>query len=258
MTHPISYDVQDHLGIITFNNPPLNLLSSELTDGLLAIMDEIESELPRALLLRSQGKAFCAGADVIRFSDMPLEAVKSELSSFFSLIHRVEKLPIPTVAMVHGFCAGGGLEIALSMDLIVATESAKFGQTEAIIGAIPFAGGLQRLAARCGPARAKEIYFNTGFYSSSDFERWNIINKIWNDDIFETEAFKEAHRLANGPTQAYAYSKNILACYSDNGIDAADSMTLEVGINTFETSDFQNGVASLLKEGPGKAVFEGK
>lgn len=257
MTDPISYEQQDNLGIITLSNPPLNLLSVALTDGLLAILDEIEATPPRALVLRSKGKAFCAGADVVRFKDMPPEIVQRELSTFFSLVHRIEKLPLPTLALVHGACAGGGLELALSMDLIWASENARFGQTEAIIGAIPFGGGIQRLAGRCGSARAKEIYFNAGFYSSNDFERWNIVNKVWADEQFESQAIKEARRMASGPTRAYAFAKEILAAYASQGLDAADQITLATGLDTFKTSDFQNGVSSLLEEGPGKAVFDG-
>jgi enoyl-CoA hydratase/carnithine racemase len=253
----ISYEVKAQLGVITINNPPLNLLSKQVTDELLESIGNIEKDLPRALLIRSSGRAFSGGADVARFQGMSPLDISSELDGFLSLIQRIEKLPIPTVAAVHGVCAAGGLELALAFDLILAGESAQFAQAEAIIGAIPFGGGVQRLAERAGTSKAKEIFYNSGFFSSRSFEQWGIVNRVLADDQLESTAFEEAGRLSNGPTKAYAYAKQIVNTYVETGKPASDEVTLELGIQTFETSDFRNGVISLLKEGPGKAVFEG-
>jgi len=253
----ISYEVQDQIGVITIDNPPLNLLSKQVTDELLEAVGDIENNLPRALLIRSSGPAFCAGADVSRFQGMSPQEINSELEGFLSLIQRIEEMPIPTLAAVHGVCAAGGLELALAFDVILASERAKFAQSEAIIGAIPFGGGAQRLAERAGAAKAKEIYYNTGFFSSRNFEQWGIVNKVVTDDQLESSAFEEASRLSNGPTRAYAFTKQIVNSYVENGKTTADKLTLELGAHIFETGDFRNGVISLLKEGPGKAVFEG-
>jgi len=254
----VSYDIEEQVGVITLKNPPLNLLSQQVTDELLALVGEIENNLPRSLLIRAEGKAFCAGADVSRFKGMTQEQISSELKDFLAIIQRIERLPIPTIAAIQGVCAGGGLEVALGFDLILAGESAKFAQSEAVIGAIPFAGGAQRLAERASPSKAKEIYYTTGFFPATKFEQWGIVNKVVADDQLEAAAMKEAIRLANGPTQAYAYTKQIVDSLADNGKAFADKLTLELGIQTFESNDFKNGVISLLKEGPGKAVFEGK
>jgi len=253
----ISYEVQEQLGVITIDNPPLNLLSKQVTDELLVAVDGIERDMPRALLIRSSGPVFCGGADVSRFQGMSPQEINSELEGFLSLIKRIEEMPIPTLAAVQGVCAAGGLELALAFDVILAGESAKFAQSEAIIGAIPFGGGAQRLAERAGPSKAKEIYYGTGFFSSRSFEQWGIVNRVLADDQLESTAFEEAGRLSNGPTKAYAYAKQIVNTYVETGKPASDEVTLELGIQTFETSDFRNGVISLLKEGPGKAVFEG-
>ncbi|MFK8049558.1 MAG: enoyl-CoA hydratase/isomerase family protein, partial [Halioglobus sp.] len=254
----VSYDIEDQVGVITLNNPPLNLLSQQVTDELLELVSEVEINLPRSLLIRAEGKAFCGGADVSRFTGMTPEQIGSELKDFLAIIQRIERLPIPTIAAVQGACAGGGLEIVLAFDLIFAGRGAKFAQSEAVIGAIPFAGVAQRLAERANPAKAKEIYYHTGFFPAENFEHWGIINKLFDDDALNTASLKEASRLAKGPTQAYAYTKQIVNSYAEKGKENADALTLKFGVNVFETNDFNNGVASLLKDGPGKATFEGK
>ena len=177
---------------------------------------------------------------------------------FLGLLHRYQSLPFPTMAVVKGLCLTAGLEAALSMDMIWAADTAVFSQAEAIIGAIPFGGGIQRLAARAGSARAKEIVFSAQFYPAQKFLDYNIINRILPAEDLFAKAEKYMQNMAdNGPTLAYAATKKIVQCFENDGIAKADQMTLDLGATMFDSKDFQNGIQSFLKKGPGKITFKG-
>ncbi len=133
------------------------------------------------------------------------------------------------------------------------------GQSEALIGAIPFGGGAQRLAARCGMARAKEIVFSGRFYPAAKFEQYNIINRVVPAQDLQAKARKFMKAMADsGPTLAYKAVKEILNEYAAEGLGEADTLTVEKSAAMFHTLDLKDGIASFLKEGPGQATFTGK
>ena len=145
---------------------------------------------------------------------------------------------------------------------IWAASSARFGQVEASIGTTTLLGGVQRLAERAGPNRAREIIYSADQYDAATFERWNIVNRVVPDDNLETETRAFAERLANGPTLAYAAGKKIVRAYLERGIRAADAMVGEIAPALFETADMRAGVNGLLEHGPrqfrSKVVFQGR
>ena len=132
----------------------------------------------------------------------------------------------------------------------------------ASIGTTTLLGGVQRLAERAGPSRAREIIYTADQYDAATFERWNIVNRIVPDDALEAETRTFAARLANGPTLAYAAGKLIVRAYLDGSVRAADKVVDEVGPTLFESADMQAGVTALLDHGPrgfrDKVVFEGR
>jgi enoyl-CoA hydratase/carnithine racemase len=245
------------VGIITIDNPPNNLLSVGVTDKLIAALDEFETAGLRALVVRATGPNFSGGADVARFKGMQRAVARAELAKFMVMIGRLESFPAPTLAIVQGACIAGGLEVALACDLIWAGEGAKFCQGEASIGAIPFGGGAQRLAARAGVARAREIVFGAGMYAAADFERWNIINRVLDDDVLPEAGLEYAGKLAAGPTRAFCATKLVLQESVDRGNAAADRAVVEHGSMLFDSEDLHAGVESLLTKGPGKGAFTG-
>jgi enoyl-CoA hydratase/carnithine racemase len=155
-----------------------------------------------------------------------------------------------------------GLELALACDLIWAGSSARFGQVEALIGTATLLGGVQRLAERAGPSRAREIIYTADPYDAAAFERWNIVNKVVPDDNLETETRAFAERLAKGATLAYAAGKKIVRAYLERGIRAADAVVGEIGPALFETADMRSGVNGLLEHGSrkfrNKVIFNGR
>src|SRR5712692_611523 len=255
-------EISDSLGILTLTHPPLNLFSGEVIEDLRAAVDHIKQTPLRALLVRAEGKIFSGGADVSIFQGKTSSEARERFTSHLRLIADLEELPFPTLAAVQGLCLAAGLELALACDLIWAAASARVGRVEASIGTTTLLGGVQRLAERAGPSRAREIIYTADQYDAATFERWNIVNRIVPDDALEAETRAFAARLANGPTLAYAAGKRIVRAYLDGSVRAADKVVDEVGPPLFESEDMQAGVTALLDHGPrrfrDKVVFEGR
>ena len=246
------------LGVVVIDDPPLNLFGRELTDAVVACLEQAEREPIRALLVRAEGKVFTGGADVNVFHGLTSEESKGFISSLLEITHRVEKLPVPTLACVHGLCLTAGFELSLACDMIWAAESAQFGLVEIVVGLTPLMGGTQRVAERAGPARARELVMSGGLYTAETLERWNVVNRVLPDDELQEKALRFAQRLAAGPTVANAATKRVVRAFLDEGVRGADARMGEIGAPLFDTEDLQAAVQRFLDEGPGKATFEGR
>ncbi len=250
------------LGVLTLTNPPLNLFTLELIEDLRAAVTTVKHSSLRALLVRAEGQTFSGGADVSIFKGRTASEARERFTSHLRLIADLEELPFPTLAAVQGLCLAAGLELALACDLIWAAASARFGQVEALIGTTTLLGGVQRLAERAGPSRAREIIYTGDHYDAATFERWNIVNRVVPDEGFAAQTRTFAERLANGPTLAYAAGKRIVRAYLDGGVRAADKVVNEVAPPLFQSEDMRAGVAGLLEHGARsfreKVVFQGR
>src|SRR6202158_1363710 len=218
----VRFETSGSIGILTLANPPLNLFNEELVEDLRTAVNQAKQLPLRALLVRADGKVFSGGADVSIFKGRTAEEARERFTSHLRTIADLEELPFPTIAAVQGACMAAGLELALACDLIWAASSARFGQVEASIGTTTLLGGVQRLAERAGPSRAREIIYTADQYDAATFERWNIVNKVVPDENLEGEARAFAARLAKGPTLAYAAGKRIVRAYLDGGTRAAE------------------------------------
>jgi enoyl-CoA hydratase/carnithine racemase len=238
-----------NVGIITLNNPPLNLISAGLFEDLRAAVDDATGSGVRALLVRAEGSIFSAGADVTLFSGQTGGDQRARSETALPFIHAFERLPFPTVCAVQGLCLAAGLEIALLCDLIVAGESARFAQVEEAIGTTTLLGGAQRLAERAGSGRAFEIVYTGARYDAATFERWNIVNRVVPDDRLQEESLALAERLASGPTRALAAGKRLIRAQAEAGVLSADAMIDEVAAPLFESEDMRIAVRALMQHG---------
>ena len=260
---PIRLERDGGVALMVLEDPPLNLYSDRTYEALRACLEELEASDARALVWRAEGKVFTGGVDVHVFERM-LEGGGGVLGgsllygSLLEPVRQIEKLPIPTIALVHGTCLTWGLEIALGMDMIWATESARFGLFEARLGLTPGAGGTQRMAHRAGPARAAEFVMTADLYDSATLHDWGVVNRVVADDALLTEGLEFAQRLASGPTKAHAITKRIIHAYKTGGVEEADRLTPDITGTLFQTEDLQSAVKTFLAEGPGKATFEGR
>jgi enoyl-CoA hydratase/carnithine racemase len=255
---PVRLERDGALAVMVLHDPPLNLFGAEAFVSLNDCLDEIEGSDARAVVWRADGEVFTGGADVNVFAQADPAAAADIFRPLLGAVQRIEALPVPTLALVHGLCLTAGLEVSLACDMIWATESARFGLVEAVVGLTPGAGGTQRMAERAGPARAREFVMTGGLYDAATLERWNVVNRVVGDDELFEKGLRFAHRLASGPTKAHGATKQIVRAFRRGGVEEADRETAEAAGGLFETEDLRNAVKSFLEDGPGKATFEGR
>jgi len=252
-----SYERNGHVGVLTIDDPPLNLFGRELTAAVVEAVDAAATDEPRALLVRAEGEIFTGGADVHAFEGLSEADAREFTAELLAITHKLEDLPFPVLASVHGLCLTAGFELALACDMIWASESAQFGLVEIVVGLTPLMGGTQRVAERAGPARARELVMSGGLYTAERLERWNVVNRVLPDADLADKALAFARRLADGPTLANAATKRIVRAQTDQGTRGADAATADIAAPLFETEDLKGAVRSFLDEGSGKATFRG-
>jgi len=266
---------------LVISAPPLNLFDAQLVTDLENAVDEIiaqcwpggttpeNSPIPgepippeprwaRAVLLRAEGKVFCAGVDVHEFQDLGPAQGAALMARFLALVQTLERLPVPTLAVVHALNLTIGFELSLGCDLMWAAEDASFGLVEATVGLTPGGGGTQRLVARAGVARAAELVMTGDVYPAAELHQWGVVNRILPPADLLEQARSFAARLAAGPTAATAVGKRLLQTARDHGVAAADAITPRETGQIFATRDLAAGITSLLEQGPGKATFQGR
>ena len=247
------------LGTVTLASPPLNLIGQQLISDLLAAVDQVEAaEGLRALVLRGEGKVFSAGADVALFAGMTAQELRPLIGSFLDLGHRIEGLPFPTLAAVHGTCMAGGFELALFCDLIWAAEGTMLGLPETRLGIVPLAGGVERIAARAGLGRARSIGLGGDLHTAEEFAAWGAIDRVLPADELHRAAKEFAGRLAAGATRAFAVVKELTRAYTSGGILGADALLIDAAVGLFDTEDARGGIRTFLASGPGHATFAGR
>jgi enoyl-CoA hydratase/carnithine racemase len=246
------------LAVLTLDSPPLNLFDRRMFDGLLAAIDEVESDQPRALLIRAEGRAVSGGVNVAEFDGLTPERASGLWDELIGTVERVERLPLPVVFAAHALTLTAAFELALGCDLILAARSAQFGLVEKVVGLTPSMGGTQRLAERAGSGRARELVMTGELFDADRLADWNVINRVFDDEGFDERARAFAAELAAGPTKAHAMTKLVLRRYREGGIPAADRTIRTEAGDLFATDDLQRAVKTFLKQGPGHAQFEGR
>jgi enoyl-CoA hydratase/carnithine racemase len=254
----VRYRRDGDVGLITIADEPLNLFGMDLTNDLIAALEEAEGDMARALVIRAEGDVFTGGVDVHVFAGKSPAQAQMFFDDLLKITHKIEDLPLPVIASVQGLCLTAGFELALACDMIWAAESARFGLVEIVVGLTPAMGGTQRIAERAGAARARELVMTGGLYDAATLERWNVVNRVLADGDLRDETLAFAHKLAAGPTRANAATKRMVRAYLDHGVRGADERVGDIAAPLFDTADLQNAVTSFLEQGPGKARFEGR
>ncbi|MCG8493798.1 MAG: enoyl-CoA hydratase/isomerase family protein [Sneathiellales bacterium] len=254
----VAFEANGPLAILTMNNRPHNLIGPALMSGILEGLETAKEAGSRAVLLKSGLRHFSAGADLTLFeSAIEGEKSKSDLTPALFL-EKMETFPLPIVAAVHGVCVGGGFELALACDFIIAAKSSKIGSVEATIGVNPLMGAIQRQTQRAGALRAKEMAMLARRYDAETLERWNLINRVVDDEKLEEAAMAVALEIAGGPTLAHTITKEICRIAVNEGVKAADDIMSEKQLPLWSSEDIKTGLESLQTNGPGLAIFKGR
>jgi enoyl-CoA hydratase/carnithine racemase len=250
----VTYEKDGAVGVVTLAKPPHNLIDEALLDALLTAYANAVAEGSRSILLRSSMRHFCAGADVNAFTS---GGRRRDQKDFEELIDSLENVPLPVVAAVHGAALGGGFELALTCDVIIAANTASFGMAEASLGLLPLLGGVQRVVQRAGPARAKEMAMFARRHDPAALERWGIINLVVSESELPTASLSWARQLAAGPTVALRGIKTLANLSARHGISGADAQQVDTNNQMWASKDQKRGLTAFLATGPGSAVFEG-
>jgi enoyl-CoA hydratase/carnithine racemase len=256
----VTLERDDHgVAVLTFADPPVNLYSLQMHDDFDAALVDVESDLPRALLIRAEGKVVSGGVDVSQFQAQTSKAdIKALYDRMIELPERIARLEVPTFFAAHSLTLTWAFEVALACDILLAAEKATFGLVERVIGLTPTMGGTQRLASRAGVSRAKELVFTGELFDAETLERWNVVNRVLPDDGFDDAVTAIVQQVAAGPTVAFGAAKQILRHLESGGLCEALDHTTAIASELFDTDDLKRGIDSFLADGPGQATFSGR
>src|SRR6201996_1325612 len=251
----VTHEIDGKVGVVTLAKPPHNLMDDRLIEDLMAAYQSVVTGGCRAILLRSAMRHFCAGAEMNSWGTTT--RIHTDKAKFDAMLQALEDVPVPTVSAVNGGALGGGLELALTCDMILAADTASVGQVEVAVGLLPLLGGTQRLAQRAGAARAKEIAMLGRRHTPQAFERWGIINLVVPEQELAAASMIWARQLAAGPTQVIKGIKMQANLEARGGIAAADARQVEINDMIWLAKDRQRGADAFFATGPATAIFEG-
>lgn len=253
----IDVDVRDGIGIITLERPKaLNALNSQLVGELGTAVEVLADQDLSALVLTGSGKrAFAAGADIKEMAGMSALEAEAMARRGQRLLGRLETFPAPTIAAVNGFALGGGCELAMCCDLILAGPNAVFGQPEVKLGVIPGFGGTQRLVRRVGRQRALELMMTGRNVQAEEAVALGIALEIVDGDVVEAALALAGRIAANGPAAVRLVKR---AVHETDRLDLEAGLAAEASLFglCFATADQTEGMAAFVERRP--AEFTGR
>lgn len=237
----VRFERQGPIGRIVLANPPRNLIDRRFSECLReAVHDASESDI-RVLVVQTEGPHFSFGSDLREWTDKDVNWFRTFIAEVNLSYRAIEALKVPTIAAVHGITFGGGFELALTCDFIVAAENAVFRCVEVTSGMVPAAGALQRLAERVGRGRASRLVMLGEPISAPVAGQLGIATQVVPEAELAQTVEAMAQKLAIGPTKSYAATRTLLKAWSFGGVPAADAVMLEVVTNLFNTEDCTRG-----------------
>lgn len=239
---------EEHIALIRLNRPKelnaLNLkLMSELRDTLKMLDDDNQV---RVIVITGNDRAFAAGADIKEMSDNG--AIEMHKLDQFSTWDQIKKTKKPLIAAVSGFALGGGCELAMHCDLIIASETAKFGQPEIKIGVMPGAGGTQRLTRAVGKARAMEIILTGDFLPANEALKAGLINKVVPIELYLDEAVQMAKKIAGMSPLATQLAKEAIIKAFNTSLDEGLIFERKNFYLLFASEDQKEGMKAFVEK----------
>ncbi len=207
----ITVNIADKIGVLNFNRPEqLNAMNQEMMNEIIDAIKTINvNEEVLVAIVQGEGRAFMAGADIKEYGNQSPEEFRLFQQRGLELYSAIENAPKPWIAAVNGFALGGGFEIALACDIILASEVAKMGLPEVFLSLVPGGGGTQRLIQKIGINRAKEVLFTGGQYPAKVFHAWGIVNHVYPEEAFNAEVRHFAEKLTRRSPEAIKQLKKL-------------------------------------------------
>lgn len=259
MAEFVRVEVDEGIGTIRLDRPPVNALNTRMQDEIAEAARELSRRADvRAVVVYGGPKSFAGGADIKEMAELSYVDMADRAHQLSASFSAVAEIPKPTVAAITGYALGGGLELALCCDHRVAGDNVKLGLPEILLGIIPGAGGTQRLARLVGVARAKDLVFTGRYTMAEEARAIGLVDEVVAPDDVYGAARGWAAQFTRGPARALAAAKAAI----DGGLDGdlASGLHLESHLFAalFATEDQKTGMRSFLENGPGKATFRGR
>jgi enoyl-CoA hydratase len=246
----------ERVGIATLNRPKeLNALNTQLISELADALEEFDrDEAIRCIVITGAGeKAFAAGADIKEMSDKsPMQMLTGSFENWL----RITRIHKPLIAAVGGYALGGGCELAMHCDMIVASENARFGQPEIMLGIIPGAGGTQRLARVLGKYRTMEMVLTGAQVSAQELANLGLVNRVVPKGEHLTEALKLAKTVAQQAPLAARMAKDAVLAAFETSLSEGLDVERKNFFLLFSTEDMREGMQAFIEKR--KADFQGK
>lgn len=246
----VSYEADGPIATITLSradkrNSMTQKMFSELDS---AAVKAARQESLRVLVIKGDGKTFCAGDDLAELVAMDMVQVRDFLIRTQGTFTRLEALPIPVVAAVEGHALGGGLELALACDLIVASADAVMGLPETNLGVIPGLGGTIRLPRRVGLGRAKDLVYSGRMIQADEARNMGLVDAVYPSEEFDDKVAQFAHFLASKSPSALALAKSTINRGMDASLEAGLALEREAFAYCFGLPDAKEGISAFLEK----------
>jgi len=255
----------DGVAVLRLDNGKVNALSQEVLRQLESAALRLQDDPPGAVVVTGGDRIFAAGAEIAEFrsSEDPTQVItraEAELlgQHFLRALNAVADIPRATIAAISGFALGGGCELALACDFRIASDKAKLGQPEVLLGIIPGGGGTQRLARLIGPARAKDIILTGRQVRADEALAIGLVDEVVPAEEVLDRALDKASALAAGAVVAQGLCKRAIDRGLDITLNGGLDLEQQLFAEVFTTDDANIGVQSFLEHGPGKADFQGR
>lgn len=251
----VSPEYHPHIALVELNRPKeLNALNRQLMEELKESLHQLDDDANvRVIILTGNEKAFAAGADIKQMADKG--AIEMLQIDQFRTWDQIKKIKKPIVAAVSGYALGGGCELAMTCDLIIASETAKFGQPEIKIGVMPGAGGTQRLTRAVGKARAMEMILTGKFISADEALSYGLINKVVPVEFYLKEAVKISEAIASMSPIAVRLAKESVNKAFETHLDTGLQLERKNFYLLFASEDQKEGMDAFIDKRPPR--FEG-
>jgi len=248
---------EDGVALIRLNRPDaLNALNTQLMGELVEALDAAEADADvSCVVLTGSERAFAAGADIKEMSDKSY--AQMFMADFFApAARRLEQFRKPIIAAVAGYALGGGCELAMLCDFIIAADTAKFGQPEINLGVMPGIGGTQRLTRLVGKSKAMDMILTARQMDAAEAERAGLVSRVVPADRLTEEAMAAARRIANQSTLAVMMNKELVNAAYETTLSAGVAMERRLFHSLFAFEDQKEGMAAFLQKRPPK--FNGR
>lgn len=241
-------EVRGRVGLVTLNRPQaMNALNNQLMRELMDALAAFDkNEAVGAMVITGNEKAFAAGADIKEMADQSIQQMMDR--DHVAVFGRIRTIQKPVIAAVSGWALGGGCEVALSCDMIVASESARFGQPEITIGVIPGAGGTQRLTRSVGKAIAMEMIINNRTLTAQEAYQFGMVNHVLPVDQYLDEALKLAEEIASRAPVAVRVAKKMINEVFERILSDGLAEEKQQFYNLFATEDQKEGMQAFIEK----------